>query len=202
MAVWTKTYDKDTLLVNKLAREILESGITDIATEFQGLEDSHEASPTENLTVTLASEPSGADITTLDSTVSGHTVTPGPYDKIGAVACYVDSAAPTVDDDVDMGIPLGAAWLDTSTDPETLYECRDNASGAADWSVVVQGDDPRLHKATIAFAGATPVLSDLASLTVDGHWAFGAGTGDRVYLCAAVEADGVKKFAVEMTELT
>lgn len=58
------------------------------------------------------------------------------------------------------------------------------------------------QKAKIVLAGATPVPADFATLTADGHYAFGYGTGGKVYLMAEIDNGALKHWAVELTEIT
>lgn len=55
---------------------------------------------------------------------------------------------------------------------------------------------------TITLAGATPDAADFAALVSDGQWALAKGTGGRVFMGAAVNTGTLKKFAVELSELT
>ena len=48
----------------------------------------------------------------------------------------VTNTAPGVNDDDTAGFSILSMWADTSTSPNDIYICRDNATGAADWAVI------------------------------------------------------------------
>lgn len=46
---------------------------------------------------------------------------------------HVTSSAPDASDDETLGFDVGHAWIDTSTNPASVYECVDASTGAAVW---------------------------------------------------------------------
>src|SRR5690606_11887128 len=46
---------------------------------------------------------------------------------------HVTSSAPDASDDETLGFDVGHTWIDTSTNPSSVYECVDSSTGAAVW---------------------------------------------------------------------
>lgn len=51
----------------------------------------------------------------------------------GSEPIIVTNAAPTPTDDINAGYFVGQRWIDTSVSPRSVYICRDNSAGAAQW---------------------------------------------------------------------
>lgn len=103
-----------------------------------------------------------------------------------------------VDLDPVAGLEINAAKLRAKTDESTIERGLGSLRVKDSGITLAKLAD---MKAEIALAGTAPVLSDLASLTTAGHFAFAKGTGDEAYLCYALGA-GPKKFAVQFGEIT
>ena len=66
--------------------------------------------------------------TTLDGIVAAHA---GPLTRRFAPGIFRESVPPTVNDDVTIGVTVGAVWIDTAV--KRRYACLDDTKGAADW---------------------------------------------------------------------
>jgi len=72
MALTTYDYDLDGVDETRLSQEILDSAISVVPGEFEGTENTFEASPTANFHVTWANALSGGDKTLLDAVIAAH----------------------------------------------------------------------------------------------------------------------------------
>lgn len=54
-------------------------------------------------------------------------------DGFASVKPHVASDAPTASDDETLGFDVGHTWIDTSTNPSSVYECVDPTTAAAVW---------------------------------------------------------------------
>src|SRR5690606_29267359 len=61
-------------------------------------------------------------------------------DGFASVQPHAASAAPTTSDDENSGYDVGHVWLDTSTDPISVYVCVDPTASAAVWVKVYPQD--------------------------------------------------------------
>lgn len=70
---------------------------------------------------------------------------------------HVTSSAPDASDDETLGFDVGHTWIDTSTNPSSVYECVDASTGAAVWAKVYPQD-----------AGGSVALDDLTDVDTSG----------------------------------
>jgi len=163
MAMTTYSYDKDAVHLNKLKKEIHNSSITNAKDELEGLEDTHEGTPTENLNITFSNALSGADQTTLGNLVTSHSSTPGPLDVVEGGGLIKASTGPTVNDDVEAGARVGHHWVDETAGVASI--CVDDSTGAAVWNSPVTGPTGDLGNTGPAVTGPTGPSGTDASMT-------------------------------------